>query len=334
MALKIYVANLQHGTYTDGSFNYAGQAAILSAGDIDIVAANEVSVGDLGSWDTGFTAGGMSREIYHPAFTGAGDGNAIWVRDSTITVIQNYTFELTTGVNPTSGQNNIGWDGSTDVRRSAAAIKAEKDGKQFYFVVTHLCHSRCADSSGSEFSQQRVSQINSLVSQIQATFTDGLPIIIAGDFNLDPDWPKSPSGLQLDGFFDAGFVDVWVEAIADGTATANWGDRDSSGSPDMPIGSLTTITAFGRRIDYFLFKDGTPSMSIAGMDIPDLREECSGALVPGGNVPHCPDVEEDQRTDTPFDFGVMPADHAWQIATFNLTASIVLCKWSTAPACQ
>src|SRR5688500_17558596 len=107
MSIKIYQANLAHGTYTDGSARYPDQATILAASGTDLAGCNEVSVGDLSQWDTGFTASGMSRALYNPAYPGAGDGNCLWYRGSTVTLHQTYTRQLVTGVNPYSGVENM-----------------------------------------------------------------------------------------------------------------------------------------------------------------------------------------------------------------------------------
>ena len=151
--------------------------------------------------------------------------------------------------------------------------------------------------------------------------------------NFGPNYPKNPSGLQIDGFLNAGFTDVWVQAISDGNAIANWGDRDSNGSSDMPLASLTSRTHDSRRIDYFFFKNGSPSLSVNEIEIPDLRANCPHGLVNnGGTLPACtPEVT--QLWDTPDDFGVRPSDHNFVKTTFEFS-SILLCKWSTSPACQ
>lgn len=177
--------NVQHGTYTDGSNNITGQVNILGASDVDVVGANEVSVGDVSSYSGVFTGLGMSFAVYddHPA--GTGDGNAIWYRTATTTLLQTYSHDLA------NGPSNIGWNGQ-DVRRSVVAAKFSKGGRQFYTVVFHACANLCEDSSSTNFAAQRVAQIEDLLSWINSTLTGGLPVVILGDFNLPPNYPRAP----------------------------------------------------------------------------------------------------------------------------------------------
>ncbi len=183
--VKLYHANVQHGTYTNGTFNYAGQANILSANNTDIVDGNEVSTGsDLTAWNNAFSSNGFSNAIFdeHPS---GGDGNAIWYRTSTVSLIQTYTHDL----EPAGGSPILGWDGS-DIRRSTVAAKFSKNGFQFYVVSFHACAARCEDNSNTNFAAQRVTQISDLISWINSTLTGGLPIYIMGDFNMPMNYPR------------------------------------------------------------------------------------------------------------------------------------------------
>jgi len=303
--VTIYQANLQHGQYTDGSFNYAGQADLLAAG-VDIVTANEVSVGDLTNWDNAFAANGMSRALYFANST-IGDGNAIWFRNSTVTLLETYSHKLSNGF--------ISWDDSTDVDKSAVAVKVSVSGKVFYVVSTHLCWSRCADASGSLYSTQRVSQINELLSWVNTTLT-GADVVIAGDMNFGPDYPRMPDpALQID-LFTVNYDDMWQAGLANGKAFAPWGDREGNGVEDMPLGSLTTRTADSRRIDYFFLRKNASDLSLSSITLPDLRATCPQALVAGV----CPNVT--QRWGFAEDAGVRPSDHNWLKAVFDISSPL------------
>lgn len=298
-------ANLQHGQSTDGSFAY-DQQAIKITSTSDLVSAQEVSVGDIPSWDTAFTAGGFSR-VKSKMHAAGGDGNAIWAR-STLTVNQTYEHDLANGVNPTSGSSVFGYDGFTDIRRSVVAAKFTLNSKQFYVVSVHLCHSRCRDNSSTTESVQRVTQIQDLLSWIDSTLTGGLPVYIMGDLNLTIDTPKQPSGFQFDLFTQAGFSDQWQTGLANALAEANWGDRDVDSIPDMPLG-LQTRTADTRRIDYILYKPNNGSITLVKISVPDGRAQCPQSLVTGGAYKSCPSVI--QQWDIPEDQGVRLADHNW-----------------------
>src|SRR5215475_2983281 len=183
--VSLYTANLAHGRTTGGTLNFENQAAILSASDI--VAAQEASIGDLSAWDDAFAKLGFARALYFPNSSGpknTGDGQVIWYRTSAVTLLDTYSHQLSSGF--------IGWDGTTNVDKSAIAVKVSVGGRIFVVVDTHLCWSRCADSQGditTGWSKQRVAQITELLNWIENTF-GGFEVVIAGDMNLTPTFPK------------------------------------------------------------------------------------------------------------------------------------------------
>jgi endonuclease/exonuclease/phosphatase family metal-dependent hydrolase len=296
--MVIFTANLQHGQGTDGNFDFSRQITALSSADL--IGVQERASPETG-WDAPMASAGLVQAIYRPNQVGGGDGCAIWYKSSTVTILDSYEHQLSNGaVSP--------WDGiPTNVDKSAVAVKALFSGRQFYFVATHLAQAAGADSNGSLFSSIRVAQINELLSWIDSTLT-GLDVVLVGDMNLGPDYLKSPSGFQLD-LFTANYFDLWTRGINDGKATANWTDRNSDGTADMPITSLTTRTHDTRRIDYCFLRKNPDVLSFTSIDLPDSRANCSGALT--GNPAFCPDTASDQRWGTPDDFGVRPSDHNW-----------------------
>jgi endonuclease/exonuclease/phosphatase family metal-dependent hydrolase len=309
-SLKMVSANLQHGMSTDGTFHYDQQANKITSTS-DLVAAQEVSEGDISSWDAAFTAGGFHQVKFREHHLSTGDGNAIWARN-TLTESQTYFIDLANGTNPTTGSNVTGLDGS-DIRRSAVAAKFTYNSKQFYVVSVHLCPKACRDNSNTFESVQRVTQIQDLLSWIDSTLTGGLPVIIMGDLNLTIDTAKQPSGFQFDLFTQAGFSDLWQTGLSNSLAEANWGDRDQNSIPDMPLG-LDTRTADTRRIDYILYKANNGSISLVKISVPDGRAQCPEDLVDHEPYKFCPAVSADnpkQRFDVPEDQGVRLSDHNW-----------------------
>ncbi len=120
-------------------------------------------------------------------------------------------------------------------------------------------------------------------------------------------------------------MDLWPAGITAGTATANWGDRNSDGQPDMPLGTTTTRTHDTRGIDYMMVW-GT--VTLVSIDVPDLRETCPHGLVnQGDNFPACsPEVNggpgvSGQQWDIPEDFGVRPSDHNLMTVTVTIAAA-------------
>ena len=284
-------ANLQHGQNTATVYDYAGQAQAL-ASLADVIAAQEVTPGDLPNWDAAFSNLGFNRTPYIANSTQINDGQVIWYRAARLTVNNTYSRKLSEGF--------ISFDGNTSVDKSAVAIDVTIDDKRALIVDTHLCWSKCADSLAdveTGKSWQREAQARELLSWI-----DGLgynSIILAGDFDLTPTFPQYP--------LFANYIDAWKLGLQLGTATASWSDRNEDGVPDMPLGELTTRTHDTRRIDY-VFLQG--AVGLIGVDMPDLRKPC--ALVDG----QCPAVR--QRWAITDDLGVRPSDHNWLRATVAL----------------
>jgi endonuclease/exonuclease/phosphatase family metal-dependent hydrolase len=314
--LTLVSANLQKGRGTDDVINQSRQVTALAGIGGDIWAIQERNTGDTG-WDSSLSTAGYAQAVYLENAPSQGDGPAIWYKTSTVTIEDTYSKALYTGVHPlcTEGQINLGRDCSTDVRKSAVAAKVTVAGKTFYVVSTHLCWSACWDSNVLTTSVQRVNQINDLLSWIDTTLTGGLDVFIIGDMNFAPDYPKSPSGVQLD-LFTGDYDDLWQVALAEDKASAPWGDRDSNGQADMPIGNLTTRTLDSRRIDYFFLNNNSVDFTLNSMSLPDLRATCSQALVNGVCT-----ADVVQTIGFSEDAGVKPSDHNWIKTVLDVNSS-------------
>jgi len=289
--LTVITANLQHGQNTANVFDYAGQARLL-ASLADVVAAQEVSVGDLPSWDAAFSSLGFNRSPYAENSSQMADGQVIWFRAAKVTVNATYTHRLSSGF--------ISFDGSTSVDKSAVAIDVTVMDKRALIADTHLCWSKCADSAAdieTGKSWQRDAQAQELNTWITSLGLSS--VILAGDFDMTPTFPQYP--------LFADYTDTWKLGLQLGIATAPWADRNNDGLPDMPLGDLTTRTHDTRRIDY-VFLQG--QIGLVAIDLPDLRQPCT--LVDG----QCPAVQ--QRWGITDDLGVRPSDHNWLKATVVL----------------
>ena len=284
-------ANLQHGMSTSGAFDYAGQATLL-ASLADVVNAQEVSPGDLPNWDAVFTSLGFSRTPYVSNSTQINDGQAIWYRTAKVAVNNTYSHQLSTGF--------ISFDGFTSVDKSAVAIDVTVGDKRALIVNTHLCWSKCADSAADIItgkSSQRDAQARELTSWITTLGQNN--IILAGDFDMTPEFPQYPL------FTD--YIDAWRLGLQTGTAAAPWSDRDGDGVADMPLGDLTTRTHDTRRIDYAFLRG---NLGLVSIELPDLRKPCT--LVNG----QCGAVQ--QVWGITDDLGVRPSDHNWLKTTVVL----------------
>lgn len=305
MTVTAYTFNLQHGEGTDEVTNYQRQVTAMNGADL--VAAQERSSPDTG-WDTPLANAGMAQVIYRPNQIGGGDGNAIWYKSSTISVLQTYEVQLSIGATSP-------WDGvPTNVDKCAVAAKVQVEGQKFYFVNTHLCQAAGADSNGALTSTIRENQIKTLLTFIDSNLL-GLDVMIAADFNYGPAYLLNAGGFQIDLFLRAGFVDLWRTGMTAGTATAPWADLDSTGGADLTV-SDDTITHDTRRIDSIYLRTVNRALTFTGITIPDMRVTCSGALT--GSPLRCPDVATGQLTGTVLDYGVKPTDHNPVKATFNI----------------
>lgn len=309
-ALSVCNLNVQHGTVTSGAEDFAWQIAEMTPG-IDIVCMQERSTGVTG-WDAGMAAAGFDEVVYRENGHGT-DGPSIWVRTSRVTVNGTpFDHALSTGA--------IGWNGQ-NVDKAAVGCHVTVDGISFYVFNTHLAWSAGADSEGSTFSTIREAQLAELMSWIAGIVGSDPNVLLLGDMNFGPDYPAHVGGLQIDYILNEGYSDLWVQGIAEGKATADWNDRDSAGGADMPITSLTTRTHDTRRIDYFFLRDNA-QMLLTAIDLPDLRENCSGALT--GSPLRCPDVNSGQLTGTEDDYGVRPSDHNLMNLTLALTPDVTI----------
>lgn len=264
---------------------------------VDIILAQEVSTGDLPNWDNDFLARGYKRAVYakDPNSSGLGDGQAIWY-SSAVTLNAVYTHNLSTGM--------VGYDG-TPVDRAVAVADVTIGGQSFIVVDVHLCHSRCADSQAdvetTGYSFTREAQLNELNRWLDATFP-GRRRAIGGDFNFTRAFLKHSGGYQID-LMTVNYAELWSLGRAANVAFTDWNDRDGNGALDMVPSQPTT--ADRREIDFFF---ASPSIAITRIEIPDGRQPCPHALVPGGALPAC-SPEVIQQWDITADFGVRYTDH-------------------------
>lgn len=304
MSVTAYTFNVQHGEGTDGVTNYQRQVTAMSSGDL--IAVQERTHPDTG-WDTPLSNAGMAQAVYRPNQIGGGDGNAIWYKSSTITVLQTYEVQLSIGA-------QTGWSG-TNVDKCAVAAKVQAEGQKFYFVSTHLCQAAGADSSGALTSTIRENQIKTLLGFIDDNLK-GLDVVTAADFNYDPKaYLLNGGGFQEDLFLRAGFVDCWREGLALGVATVPWANLDGTGGADQVVGE-NIITHDTRWIDSVKKRTVNRALTLTGITLPDQRVACSTSLT--GSPLFCPDVVEGQRTGTVLDYGKRPTDHVPMVAEFSV----------------
>lgn len=73
---------------------------------------------------------------------------------------------------------SMGWDAACFRTATWALMKDKKTGKKFYFVNTHLDHKgKEAQKNGLKLIVERIAEIN----------PEGYPMVLTGDFNIEPD---------------------------------------------------------------------------------------------------------------------------------------------------
>ena len=78
----------------------------------------------------------------------------------------------------TPDKPSMGWDAACKRTATWALMKDKRTGKKFYLVNTHLDHKgKEAQKNGLKLIVERIAEIN----------PDGYPMILTGDFNMEPD---------------------------------------------------------------------------------------------------------------------------------------------------
>ena len=111
-----------------------------------------------------------------------GEHMSIFWNKKTVSMLKWGTFWLS----ETPEKPSKGWDAECFRTATWALMKDKKTGKKFYFVNTHLDHKGTeAQKNGLKLIVDRIAEIN----------PDGLPMILTGDFNIEP---KNPALKDLD----------------------------------------------------------------------------------------------------------------------------------------
>lgn len=91
---------------------------------------------------------------------------------------------------------SFGWDAACERNATWALMRHRKSGREFYFVNTHLDHvGKTARAEGLEMVTETIASMN----------TEGLPVILTGDFNALADDPaiKALEGRMLNARYAA-----------------------------------------------------------------------------------------------------------------------------------
>ncbi len=110
----------------------------------------------------------------YPIFTGDGEVMAIFYKKSEVTLGDHGTFWLADGA-PTKPA--YGWDAACRRTATWAIFTHNASNKQFLYINTHLDH---------EGREAQEKSILLLIEQAKTLNPDNLPLVITGDFNIEP----------------------------------------------------------------------------------------------------------------------------------------------------
>jgi endonuclease/exonuclease/phosphatase family metal-dependent hydrolase len=107
---------------------------------------------------------------------------SIFWNKKTVSMLKWGTFWLS----ETPQKPSKGWDAACFRTATWALMKDKKTGKKFYFVNTHLDHEgKEAQKNGLKLIVEKIAEMN----------PEGLPMVLTGDFNIEP---SNPALADLD----------------------------------------------------------------------------------------------------------------------------------------
>lgn len=211
-SLRVVSFNIRNGEANDGtnSWIYRYPASVLMVREIrpDIMGlqeAYEYQVNFLAENLRDYKCVGVGREDGKHE----GEHMSIFYNKKTVSLKKWGTFWLS----ETPDEPSLGWDGACRRTATWALMKDKRTGHKFIYVNTHLDHvGKAAQRSGLNLIMEKVAELN----------PDNLPVVLTGDFNVEPD----DSILEaLDGKMTSA-RDVAVKTDRHGTYN-DWGKASS-----------------------------------------------------------------------------------------------------------
>ena len=182
--LKVMSYNIRLGSAQDGTnswaLRYTATGKMLEDQKPDVFGVQEALEYQVRYIEEmcGYESVGVGRENGKKE----GEHMSIFWNKKTVSMLKWGTFWLS----DTPEKPSKGWDAECFRTATWALMKDKKTGKKFYFVNTHLDHKGTeAQKNGLKLIVDRIAEIN----------PDGLPMVLTGDFNIEP---KSPALKDLD----------------------------------------------------------------------------------------------------------------------------------------
>ena len=182
--LKVMSYNIRLGSAQDGTnswaLRYTATGKMLEDQKPDVLGVQEALEYQVRYIEEmcGYESVGVGRENGKKE----GEHMSIFWNKKTVSMLKWGTFWLS----DTPEKPSKGWDAECFRTATWALMKDKKTGKKFYFVNTHLDHKGTeAQKNGLKLIVDRIAEIN----------PDGLPMVLTGDFNIEP---KNPALKDLD----------------------------------------------------------------------------------------------------------------------------------------
>lgn len=175
--LRVVSFNIRNGEANDGtnSWIYRYPASVLMVREVkpDIMGlqeAYEYQVNFLAENLKDYKCVGVGREDGKHE----GEHMSIFYNKKTVSLKKWGTFWLS----ETPDEPSLGWDGACRRTATWALMKDKRTGHLFYYVNTHLDHvGKAAQRNG----------LNLIVEKITGMNPDNLPVVLTGDFNVEPE---------------------------------------------------------------------------------------------------------------------------------------------------
>lgn len=182
--LKVMSYNIRLGSGKDGTnswaLRYTATEEMLKDQKPDVFGVQEALdyqvhyIEDM----CGYESVGVGREDGKKE----GEHMSIFWNKKTVSMLKWGTFWLS----ETPQKPSKGWDAACFRTATWALMKDKKTGKKFYFVNTHLDH---------EGKEARKNGLKLIVEKIAEMNPEGLPMVLTGDFNIEP---SNPALADLD----------------------------------------------------------------------------------------------------------------------------------------
>ena len=182
--LKVMSYNIRLGSGKDGTnswaLRYTATEEMLKDQKPDVFGVQEALdyqvhyIEDM----CGYESVGVGREDGKKE----GEHMSIFWNKKTVSMLKWGTFWLS----ETPEKPSMGWDAECFRTATWALMKDKKTGKKFYFVNTHLDHEgKEAQKNGLKLIVEKIAEMN----------PEGLPMVLTGDFNIEP---SNPALADLD----------------------------------------------------------------------------------------------------------------------------------------